>query len=138
MVGVTHAEDGELGLIHRVTRSPVEGKRAALSVDISRRPVRKQLVVSALEVRALRAAGQDLHVVKKVGIGVSPRGVVRLEAVVAGEIKEQSGLARVRSAVWFLCGASDGYQKNCCRCCSCEAHKSGTALRKDRPNLHIP
>ncbi len=59
MVRVAHAEDGKRRLVHRVARTPIERERAALRIDVARRPVGKQLIVAALNVGAARAAGNE-------------------------------------------------------------------------------
>ena len=92
VVGVADAEDGELGLVDGIARAPVEGERAALRVDVAGRPVGEQLIVAALDVGALGAAGKDFDVGVEVGGGVAAGGVVGVEAVVAGEVEEQAGL----------------------------------------------
>ena len=72
VVAVANAEDGKLGLVDGLARAPVEGERSALRVDVSRSPVGEQLVVAALEVRALRSAGKNLDVFQEVGRRIPP------------------------------------------------------------------
>ena len=91
MVGVAHAKDGELGLVHGIARAPVEGEGSALRVDIAGSPIGEQLIVAALQVGALGSAGKDLYVVEEVGHGIAAGGVVGVEAVIAGEIEQQPG-----------------------------------------------
>src|ERR1039458_8300326 len=68
VIGISHAEDGKLSLVYRVARPPKERKRPALRIDVARRPIRKQLVVAALQIRTLRAAGKNLHVRKETAL----------------------------------------------------------------------
>ena len=75
-----------------IARAPEERERAALRVDVARRPVGEQLIVAALDVGAADAVGKNLDVVHVVGDGIAAGSVVGVEAVVAGEIKEQAGL----------------------------------------------
>ena len=95
VIGVADAEDGELGLVDRLARAPVEGERTALRVDVAGRPVREELIVAALQVGALGAAGEDFHVVEEVGCGIAASGVVGVEAVIAGEVEEEAGFFRL-------------------------------------------
>ena len=47
--------------------SASRSERAALGVDVAGSPVGEELVVAALEVGALRSAGEDFHVLQVVG-----------------------------------------------------------------------
>ena len=94
VIAVADAEDGKLGCVDRIARAPVEGERSALGVDVSRSPVGEQLVVAALQVRALRPAGKNFYVFQEVRVRVTAGGVVGVEAVVAGEVEEKAGLFR--------------------------------------------
>ena len=91
VVAVTDAEDGEGGGPHRLARSPEEGQRPALRVDVARRPVGEQLRVAAREPGALGPVGDHRHLVLVVG----PRGaagrVVGDEPLVAGQVEQQPG-----------------------------------------------
>src|ERR1700733_4685643 len=94
VVGIPNAKYRERRLVHVFMPAPIKRQRPALRIDISRRPVREQLVVTALYIRTLRSAGRDLHVGLIVRHRVATRGVVRLETVVAGEIEQQPRLLR--------------------------------------------
>ena len=91
MIGIADAKDWERRWTDRITRTPGEGQRAALGVDISGRPVRHQLAVRAFESVSLGAIGNNLYVAEKVRIWISTRCVVRGELVIAGEVEEQPG-----------------------------------------------
>src|ERR1700722_3466627 len=95
VIGKADAEDGELGFIERIARAPEKGERASLRIDVSGRPVGKQLIVAALKVGAADTVRKNLDVALVVRDGIAARGVVGVEAVVAGEIEEQAGLGGV-------------------------------------------
>ena len=92
VVAVADAEDGEFGLVDRVARAPVEAERAALRVDVARSPVRKQLVVTALEVGAFNPSGKDPYVVEKVWLRFAAGGVICAEAVIARKVEQEARL----------------------------------------------
>ncbi len=83
VVAVADAEDGKFSLSDGFARAPVEGEGSALRVDVSGSPVGEELVVAALQIRALSAAGKDFDVLEEVGCGVAASCVVGVEAVVA-------------------------------------------------------
>jgi hypothetical protein len=99
VIAVADAEDGEFCRIDGFAGAPVEGEGSALGVDVSWSPVGEKLVIAALQVRALCAAGKNFYVFEEVRDRVTPGGVVGVEAVVAGEVEEEAGL---------LCGFGRG------------------------------
>src|SRR5258708_30564770 len=92
MVSVGNPEDGKRGRIDRFARAPVERQRPALRVDISRSPVRQKLIVPALQVRALRAAGKNPYVLHEVRYRITARSEVGIEAPIARQIEKKAGL----------------------------------------------
>ena len=101
-IAVTDAKDGELGCVDRIARAPIEGECSALRIDVSWSPIGEKLVVAALQVRALCPAGKNFYVFQEVRDRITPGCVIGVEAVVAGEVEEETG---------FLCGFGCGQHR---------------------------
>src|ERR1700733_9620054 len=84
VIGKADAEDWELGFVEGIARAPEKRECAALRIDVAGRPIREQLIVAALKVRAADTVGKNLDVALVVGDGIAARGVVGVEAVIAG------------------------------------------------------
>jgi len=66
----------------------------------------EQLIVAALNVRADRPAGKNLHVVRVVRDGIAAGRVVGVQSMITRQIKEQAGLGGM--GVWGQKGGGDG------------------------------
>ena len=83
VVGKSDAEYWELGFVEWIVRAPEERKRAALRIDVARRPVGEQLIVATLNVGTTDAVGKNFDVALVVRDGIAAGGIVSVEAVVA-------------------------------------------------------
>ena len=92
MIGESHAEDGELGGADRIPGAPEECQRAALGIDVARRPPRQALEVAAPQPRSPGAIRDHGHLGVEIRCGRAGRGKIRGRALRGGQVEQQAGL----------------------------------------------